>query len=95
MYLKSKTLGKSGNGKKKIINSWTRIKDLFKWFGLLSKITDQEMKVICGTDGALYVVFNRFAAKFFALISVLNFLVIIPIYFAGSNPGKEMKNKSD
>jgi hypothetical protein len=40
MYLKTKTEGKSSNGEKNKISSWTRIKDFFKWFSLLNKITD-------------------------------------------------------
>ena len=75
-------------------SSWDRVKSLFKWFNLLSKINDDEAKVICGTDGALYLVFNRYASKFFAVISVLNLLVFVPIYLSGNNQGAEMFNKT-
>jgi hypothetical protein len=39
--------------------------------------------VICGSDAALFVIFNRYAAILFAGISVFNALVLIPIYVTG------------
>lgn len=71
-----------------------KLKSLFKWLGLLSAITDEELKVICGTDGALYLVFNRYAAQFFAILSIFNAVFFIPLYVTGSNSGEEMYNKS-
>lgn len=65
--------------------SWERLKGLFRWFHLLNVITDEELKVLCGTDGALYLVFLRYAAKFFAVITVMNCLVIVPIFAFGDN----------
>lgn len=70
-----------------------RFRSLFKWFHLLNVITDEELKVICGTDGALYLVFLRYAAKFFAIITVMNFLVVLPIYAFGHSKAPEMFNK--
>lgn len=39
--------------------------------------------MICGSDAALFVIFNRYAAILFAGISVFNALVLIPIYVTG------------
>jgi hypothetical protein len=63
----------------------TRLRGLFRWVHLLNAITDDELKVICGTDGALYLVFLRYACKFFAVIAIMNCLVIVPIYIFGDN----------
>ena len=54
------------------------------WFYILRKINDEDLKVICGTDAALYLVFQRFSAKFFAVISIINFLLFVPIYVTGN-----------
>lgn len=63
-----------------------RFLDIFKWYRFLNQITDEELKVISGTDGALYLVFNRYAARFFACITVFNSLIFVPIYMTGSGP---------
>jgi len=39
--------------------------------------------LIAGTDAALYIVFNRYAAIFFFLISIFSFVVFLPIYATG------------
>lgn len=39
--------------------------------------------MICGTDVALYIVFQRIAAKFFLVLTIINFAVFIPIYITG------------
>jgi hypothetical protein len=46
-------------------------------------MTDKDLKIIAGTDAALYIIFNRYAAIFFMLISLFNSLVFIPIYVTG------------
>lgn len=54
------------------------------WFFILRGINDEDLKVICGTDGALYIVFVRYAALLFLMISVFNMLLFVPIYASGS-----------
>jgi hypothetical protein len=39
--------------------------------------------MICGTDVALFIVFQRLAAKFFFIVSIVNFAVFIPMYVTG------------
>ncbi len=41
----------------------------------------------------MYLVFNRYAAKFFAMLTVINFLILIPIYVTGRNDGDGMVNE--
>jgi hypothetical protein len=44
---------------------------------------DHDLKEICGTDVALYIVFLRLSAKFFAWVTVFNCAVLIPLYILG------------
>ncbi len=37
----------------------------------------------CGTDAALFVIFNRYAAIFFACAGLLSAIILIPIYATG------------
>jgi len=50
---------------------------------VLKDIKDEELKLIAGTDAALYIVFNRYAAIFFFLLSIFSFVVFLPIYATG------------
>ena len=56
---------------------------LLDWLAVLRSIEDKDLKLICGTDVALFIVFQRLAAKFFAFITIINFAVFIPIYLTG------------
>jgi hypothetical protein len=53
------------------------------WFKVLRNMTDEDLKIITGTDAALYIVFNRYAAVFFAALSIINVVIFIPIYVSG------------
>lgn len=53
------------------------------WFYILRNFTDNDLKVICGTDGALYIVFIRYAAIFFGIMSAFNLIIFVPIYATG------------
>lgn len=57
---------------------------MLDWYHILKTIKDQDLKLICGTDAALYIVFQRLAAKFFAILTIVNFAVFVPIYITGS-----------
>ena len=46
-------------------------------------MNDQDLKVICGTDGALYLIFIRYAALLFLGITVINTVIFVPIYSTG------------
>ena len=54
-----------------------------QWIRVLKEIKDDELKLIAGTDAALYIVFNRYAAIFFFLMTIFNFVVLLPIYATG------------
>lgn len=54
-----------------------------QWIRVLRDIKDEELKLIAGTDAALYIVFNRYAAIFFFLMTIFNFVVLLPIYVTG------------
>ena len=57
---------------------------ILEWLRVLKSFNDEDLKVICGTDGALYLVFQRYAALFFFCITLVNLLVFIPVYASGS-----------
>jgi hypothetical protein len=54
------------------------------WFKVLNKVTDEDLKLISGTDGALYIMFLRFVYKLFIVLSLVNGIFLIPIYVSGS-----------
>lgn len=54
-----------------------------EWFHRLRAITDEDLKIAGGADAALYVMFNRQATIFFALMSIFNSIILIPIYATG------------
>ena len=43
---------------------------------MLGKFNDYDLKKICGSDAALYLVFLRYSANYFTLLSVLDILLI-------------------
>ena len=53
------------------------------WIRILKAISDEEMKQICGTDAALYIIFVRYAAYFFGIAAIFGFAVLVPIYATG------------
>ena len=65
-------------------NLKVQLKGLFSWVKVLARINDTDLKAICGTDAALYLVFIRYCFKFLGLICILNLLIVIPIYLTGS-----------
>ena len=56
---------------------------LLDWFHILRAISDEDLKLICGADCALYLIFNRYATIFFALMTLFNSVILIPIYGTG------------
>ena len=69
----------------------SRCKSLFTWYGLLRDIDDEDLKVICGTDCALFLVFERYAAYFFSFVTIINLFIFIPIYLTGNRDDKSMR----
>jgi Late exocytosis, associated with Golgi transport len=72
----------------------TKCKNFFKWYTLLRDLGDEELRSICGTDAALYLVFERFAAYFFAIVTGINLLVFIPLYLTGHRDDRSMESEN-
>jgi hypothetical protein len=54
----------------------------YTWLALLKGHDDHKLKDICGSDGALYIVYLRYCAYFFTLLSMGNG-VLVYIYLNG------------
>ncbi len=61
----------------------------FDWIKILGNMNDEDVRLIAGTDAALYIIFNRYAAIFFLFITLFNTLVFLPIYVTGEPAKKE------
>jgi hypothetical protein len=60
------------------------------WIRVLKAISDDEMKQICGTDAALFIIFVRYASYFFAISAVIGFVVLVPMYATGDPEKKAL-----
>ena len=59
-----------------MVTGWKKSSDgLFNWLSLLNRIDDEKLKKLCGTDIALYLVWIRYSAVFFSVISLSNILL--------------------
>lgn len=56
---------------------------MFDWFRVLWQMNDDQLKTICGTDYALYLIFLRYSAFLLFVINIFNAAVIVPIYLTG------------
>lgn len=56
---------------------------IFDWIVILSKIDDEKIVKVCGTDTALYLDFLLYASKFFGYLSLISVFIVLPIYFSG------------
>ena len=52
------------------------------WYALLKKFNDDNVKATCGSDGALYIIFLRYSAIFFTLLSMGN-VGLVYLYVSG------------
>jgi hypothetical protein len=59
------------------------VRGIFSWVKVLKKVGDDDLRQICGTDAALYLIFLRYASKFFFVITACSLLIVIPIYLSG------------
>jgi len=55
---------------------------MWGWIKLLRRINDEKMHLICGTDVALYLVYLRYSAYFFLLVSLINVFNVM-MYLTG------------
>lgn len=60
----------------------TKTRGLFGWIKLLNSISDNKVKEMAGTDIALYLIWIRYSATFFGIISAIN-IVTIYLYIGG------------
>ena len=74
-----------GNEIKEKKGACHKISNLFKWYTLLRGVDDEKLRIICGTDAALYLIFIRYASKFFAVITLFNTVIIMPFYLTDAN----------
>jgi hypothetical protein len=56
---------------------------VWDWIKVLKAISDEEMKQICGTDAALFIIFVRYSSYFFGISALFGFAVLVPIYATG------------
>lgn len=56
---------------------------IFEWIKILKDISDEDLKVIAGTDAALFILFNRYMAIFFLFITLFNAVIFLPMYLTG------------
>ena len=56
---------------------------MFHWLKVLMALDDNQLKEICGTDYALYLVFLRMTAKLLLGITLFNSIIMVPIYMTG------------
>ena len=63
---------------------------MLDWIRVLKAISDDEMKQICGTDAALFIIFVRYASYFFAISAVIGFVVLVPMYATGDPEKKAL-----
>lgn len=69
---------------------------IFDWIFVLSKIDDEKLVKICGTDIALYLDFLLFSAKFFFTLAMINVVIMMPIYISGDpDPENDFRINAD
>jgi hypothetical protein len=56
---------------------------MFNWFVVLWNINDKKLIELNGVDYTLYLVYLRYAATMFAVMTAFNCLVMIPVYASG------------
>lgn len=71
----------------------TKKPSFWGWIKILRNTTDDDLREICGTDCALYLVFIRLVAQCFLLLNVNNLLICVPMYLTGDPlPNDDWKN---
>lgn len=77
----------AGEEHKKIVDIVLKIKavqGMFNWFKILWGLNDDKLIEINGIDYTLYLIFLRYAAVFFGLLTMFNLVCMIPIYATGN-----------
>ena len=61
----------------------------YTWLALLKSHDDLKVKEVCGSDGALYVVYLRYCAYFFTLLAIGNGVLV---YFYLNGDAESLPN---
>lgn len=71
------------------VENWNdKENNIIDWWKILKGIDDPKLNKICGTDIALYLIWLRYAANFFGIISIMNIGFII-LYLTGEPTDKD------
>jgi len=57
---------------------------MFNWFKVLRNLKDDKILELNGADYTLYLIFLRYTAVLFFVISVYNCIFMIPMYVTGT-----------
>lgn len=66
---------------------------MFNWFKVLRNLKDDKILELNGADYTLYLIFLRYTAVLFFVISVYNCIFMIPMYVTGT-PAPELRNQT-
>lgn len=68
------------------------IDGMFNWFKVLWNLTDEKLLQLNGADYTLYLVFLRYTANFFAILTLFNIIFMIPMFVSGEPDPKALEN---
>lgn len=70
------------------VQEWSKNRGGIQWIKLLGSIDDFKLQKIVGTDIALYLIWLRYCAVFFACVSFWN-IFMMPFYLTGEGQAKD------
>ena len=73
------------------VQEWSKSRGGIQWIKLLGSIDDYKLQKIVGTDIALYLIWLRYCAVFFACVSFLN-MFMIAFYLTGQGQAEYQDN---
>jgi hypothetical protein len=68
--------------------------NIIDWWKILESIDDPKLNKLCGTDIALYLIWLRYAANFFGIISIMNIGFLI-LYMSGEPSDQDNYKKNE
>jgi len=63
---------------------------MFNWFKVLWNLTDEKLLELNGADYTLYLVFLRYNANFFAILTLFNIIFMVPMFVSGEPDQKAL-----
>ena len=70
---------------KRSLSSMRFTASITNWWRILWNMSDESLLLLNGADYTLYLVFERYAIVFFAMLSFLSLSVFMPIYLSGNS----------